>query len=435
MEVNQKLWNQSDSEIPDWLEKFTIGNDRKLDVFLAPFDVLASLAHAKMLNKCGYLTNQELAQIEKGFEKIRKLIDDEEFCIGDGVEDVHSQIELMLIEFCGETGKKIHTARSRNDQVLAAMKLYLLDRLDEIHDRVKSITLKFLEKSNQHQSDLLPGYTHMQVAMPSSFGLWFSAYAESLTQDLIFVRAAREMISSNPLGSAAGYGTSLKIDREFTTNLLPFSSLNENVVYAQMTRGKSERNAAYAMAGIASSLAKFCMDCCLYFSQELNFISLPSSFTTGSSIMPHKKNPDVFELLRAQFNRVQSLPNEIQLLLQNLPSGYHRDFQVCKDMIIPAIENFIPNLSVLEKVIPEILIRKDILSDEKYKYVFSVEKLNQMVLSGIPFRDAYREIAREIASNRFSAPEVLSDYHPVKTLFVTNSKIRRKLSRPDAIFE
>lgn len=396
-----KLW-QKDKIALDEVEKFTVGNDMKLDVYLAPFDVLGSLAHTQMLESIGLLTKDELHVLQIELKNIYKQIAEGGFVLEDGVEDIHSQVELMLTQKLGDTGKKIHSARSRNDQVLVDLKLFLRSEIEKLVGTTKEFFDLLMQQSDKYKDDLLPGYTHLQLAMPSSFGLWFGAYAESLVDDLITVQAAYEVVNKNPLGSAAGYGSSFPINRKMTTALLGFSDLNYNVVYAQMGRGKTERIVAAAIANIAATLAKLSMDACLYLNQNFAFISFPDELTTGSSIMPHKKNPDVFELIRSHCNRLQALPNEIMMMTTNLPSGYHRDLQLLKEHIIPAFENLQACLQMAGLMLGNIEVKKDLLKDEKYKFLFSVDEVNKLVLQGMPFRDAYKQIGHDIDAGNFN---------------------------------
>jgi argininosuccinate lyase len=396
-----KLW-QKDIQSLKSVEKFTVGNDRELDIYLAPFDVLGSLAHIKMLGSIGLLSSDELAQLEVELKNIYQLIQKGNFKLDDGVEDIHSQVELMLTQKLGDVGKKIHSARSRNDQVLVDLKLFLRSEIEKLVLTTKALFDLLIQQSEKHKDDLLPGYTHLQLAMPSSFGLWFGAYAESLVDDLITLQAAFEVVNKNPLGSAAGYGSSFPINRKMTTDLLGFDDLNYNVVYAQMGRGKTERIVASALANIAASLSKLSMDACLYLNQNFSFISFPEELTTGSSIMPHKKNPDVFELIRSHCNRIQALPNEIMLMTTNLPSGYHRDLQLIKEHIIPAFQNLQSCIEMTGLMISNMVVKKDLLLNKQYQFLFSVEEVNKLVLQGVPFRDAYKQIGNDIDKGNFS---------------------------------
>ncbi len=397
----KKIWQKDNTKTNDLVNKFTVGKDLDFDDRLAKYDVLGSIAHAKMLAEVGLIRLDEEQAIVAVLEEVLSEIEKGSFEIDKTAEDIHSQIETILIEKLGETGKKIHTARSRNDQVLTDIKLYLLDEIREITERADSFFQILKDKANQHKNVLLPGYTHFQVAMPSSFGLWFGAYAEALVDDLELLFATKNIINKNPLGSAAGYGSSFPIDRESTTYKLDFRTLNYNVVYAQMTRGKSEKLLANSLSVLAGTLSKFSYDVCLYLSQNFDFISFPKEFTTGSSIMPHKKNPDIFELVRARCNRIQALPNELILLTNNLPSGYHRDLQLTKEILFPAIDSLKECLEILIYTLPNIEVKDNILDDEKYKYIFSVEKINEEVKNGKSFRDAYIQIGQEIENGVF----------------------------------
>ena len=405
-----KLWQKDKTALAE-VEKFTVGKDRQLDIYLAPFDVLGSLAHIKMLESVGLLTKEELSQLEIELKNIYQQIHKGEFKLNDGVEDIHSQVELMLTQKLGDTGKKIHSARSRNDQVLVDLKLFLRSEIEKTVINTKLLFDLLITHSEKYKEDLLPGYTHLQLAMPSSFGLWFGAYAESLVDDLITVEAAYQVVNKNPLGSAAGYGSSFPINRQMTTGLLGFDDLNYNVVYAQMGRGKTERIVASALANIAATISKLSMDACLFLNQNFAFISFPDELTTGSSIMPHKKNPDVFELIRAHCNRIQALPNEIMLMTTNLPSGYHRDLQLIKEHIIPAFINLNDCLQMAGLMLSNIEIKKDLLSDEKYAFLFSVEEVNKLVLEGMPFRDAYKKVGADIEAGDFSYSDSLKHTH------------------------
>ena len=396
-----KLWDKGYS-IDKKIDVFTVGNDRALDEVLARYDVIGNRAQAMMLNKIGVLTDDELKDILRELDVIAADIEKGGFTIGDEFEDVHSKIEFMLTERLGDTGKKIHTARSRNDQVLTDMHLYVRDELLHIRDGVKRLFDLLLGLSEKYKDVLLPGYTHLQVAMPSSFGLWFGAYAESLVDDVYMIGAAYRVADQNPLGSAAGYGSSFPIDREETTRQMGFSQMKVNSVAAQMGRGKLEKTAAFAMASVAGTLSKMAMDVCLYMSQNFGFVSFPDELTTGSSIMPHKKNPDVFELIRAKCNRVQALPNELILIQNNLPSGYQRDLQLLKECFVPAVSMLKSCLEMAAFMLENIRVSEGLLDDERYKYVFSVEEVNRLVLSGMPFRDAYKKVGREIQDGVFT---------------------------------
>jgi argininosuccinate lyase len=396
-----KLWQKNTASLKE-VETFTVGKDREMDLYLAPFDVLGSLAHTQMLESVNLLTKTELTILQVELKRIYALIASGEFRLQDDVEDIHSQVELLLTQALGDTGKKIHSARSRNDQVLVDVKLFLRNELEQLVNSTQPFFELLQSQSEKYKDHLLPGYTHLQLAMPSSFGLWFGAYAESLVDDLITLKAAYDVVNKNPLGSAAGYGSSFPINRTLTTQLLGFADLNHNVVYAQMGRGKAERIVAQALANIADTLAKLSMDACLYLNQNFDFINFPTELTTGSSIMPHKKNPDVFELIRSHCNRIKALPNEIMLMTTNLPSGYHRDLQLLKEHLFPAFKTLKDCIEMAGLMLSNIEIRKDIVKDEKYKYLFSVEEVNKLVLQGIPFRDAYKQIGLAIDSGKFT---------------------------------
>jgi len=408
--MTKKLW-QKDKETNALVEKFTVGKDREFDLLLAEHDVVASKAHAKMLQKIGLLSAADLKKVLDGFAQIEKQIKQGKFTIEEGIEDVHSQIEYQLTKTAGDAGKKIHTGRSRNDQVLTAVKLYLRSELKTISDQIKALFEIFISLSEQHKNVLLPGYTHLQIAMPSSFGLWFGAYAESLCDDMELVAAAYAICNKNPLGSAAGYGSSFPLDRKLTTELIGFDTLNVNSVYAQMTRGKSEKAMATALSSIGQTLAKFSYDICLYMSQNFDFISFPEELTTGSSIMPHKKNPDVFELIRGKCNLIQGIPNQLTLLTSNLPSGYHREMQLTKEVLFPAIAQLKDCLQILTFALPQVKVKKDILKDEKYLYLYSVDAVNDLVKKGMSFRDAYKKVGLEINNGKFKRPEELKHTH------------------------
>ena len=405
-----KLWDKG-QETHKRIEEFTTGKDRSLDLHLAAYDVKASIAHAKMLGSVGLLDKKEADDLVDALGEIAESIDQGQFRIEEGFEDMHSKIEYLLTERLGDTGKKIHTARSRNDQVLVALHLYFKDELSGIQDSVKALFHELLQLAKKHRDDYLPGYTHLQQAMPSSFGLWFSAYAELLVDDIHFIKAAFKIADQNPLGSAAGYGSSFPINREYTTNSLDFHTMKYNSVAAQMSRGKVERSVGFAIASLASTLAKMAMDVCLYMNQNFGFISFPDQFTTGSSIMPHKKNPDVFELIRANCNRLQNLPNEIAMLTTNLPSGYHRDFQLLKEIILPGIREIKNNLEVATLAISQVQVKTDILKDGEYDLLYSVDAVHELVKSGLPFREAYKQVAEDIAAGKFTPPENLEHTH------------------------
>ncbi|HTB27129.1 MAG TPA: argininosuccinate lyase [Puia sp.] len=397
-----KLWEKKGSDINTQIEKFTVGRDPEFDMILAIYDVQGSMAHAKMLESVNMLSTDEARSIQKELENIESDIKNGLFSIETGVEDIHSQIELNLTRKIGEAGKKIHSGRSRNDQIAVDIKLFLRAEILKIKAEVKELFDLLISLSHQHRNDLLPGYTHLQIAMPSSFGLWFGAYAESLIDDLEILAASYQVVNKNPLGSGAGYGSSLPLNRKMTTELLGFNSLHYNVVYAQMSRGKTEKLVSFGLASIAATLSRLAMDCCLYMNQNFGFISFPDELTTGSSIMPHKKNPDVFELIRAKSNRIQSIPNELSLLMNNLPSGYHRDMQLTKEILFPSIEDLKSCIEMTILMLSHIRIKKDILQDDKYKYLFSVEAVNELVIKGVPFREAYQTIGNQIQSDTFT---------------------------------
>jgi len=400
-----KLWQKENTSVSDLIEKFTVGRDKEFDLMLAEYDVQGSIAHVKMLGEVGLMAKEESEIAVKALKQIGNEIHPEtgrtKFKIQNNVEDVHSQIELLLTERIGEIGKKIHSGRSRNDQIAVDIKLYLRAEILKIKDEAKTLFDLLISQSERYKDKLLPGYTHLQIAMPSSFGLWFGAYAESLVDDLELLSTSYIITNKNPLGSGAGYGSSFPLNRTTTSQLLNFSSLNYNSVYAQMIRGKTEKVVSFGLSSIAATLSKLSMDCCLYLNQNFNFISFPSELTTGSSIMPHKKNPDVFELIRAKCNRIQSIPNELTILLNNLPSGYHRDLQLTKEILFPSIEELKACLQLTTLMLSNIQIKDDILKDEKYKYLFSVEAVNELVNKGIPFREAYQQIGNQIEKGEF----------------------------------
>jgi argininosuccinate lyase len=405
-----KLW-QKNNKVSELVEKFTIGNDQVMDMYLAPYDVLGSIAHTTMLAEVGLLTAAEQIAIKKALVAIYEKIQAGTFSLAPAVEDIHSQVEILLTEALGDAGKKIHSARSRNDQVLVDIKLFLRDEIISLTESVHSFFKVLQAKSEAHKNDLLPGYTHLQLAMPSSFGLWLGAYAESLVDDITVLQAAYKVVNKNPLGSAAGYGSSFPINRMRTTELLGFESLNYNVVYAQMGRGKAERITAMAMANIADTLSKLSMDASLFMNQNFGFIQFPEELTTGSSIMPHKKNPDVFELIRSYCNRIKALPNEIMMMTTNLPSGYHRDLQLLKEHLFPAFTELKNCLEMASLMIQNMEVKKDILEDPKYQYLFSVEEVNKLVLTGMPFRDAYKQVGASIEAGKFTYSTALAHTH------------------------
>jgi len=428
-----KLWQKDKTSLKE-VEKFTVGNDRKFDLLLAPFDVLGSIAHVTMLESAGLLEKKEKEQLVKELQKIYQSILRSEFTIDADVEDVHSQVELLLTRKLGDVGKKIHSARSRNDQVLVDIKLFLRSELEGLVLSVQSLFELLQTQSEKYRDYLLPGYTHLQLAMPSSFGLWFGAYAESLVDDLVTVEAAYRVVNKNPLGSAAGYGSSFPINRTMTTRLLGFADLNYNVVYAQMGRGKAERITAQALANIADTLAKLSMDACLYLNQNFDFISFPAELTTGSSIMPHKKNPDVFELIRSHCNRIKALPNEITMMTTNLPSGYHRDLQLLKEHLFPAFQTLKDCIEMTGLMLSNISVKKDILENEKYKYLFSVEEVNRLVNSGIPFRDAYKKVGLDIEAGQFTYKTDIRHSHEGSIGNLCTEDIKKQLKSVVASF-
>ena len=396
----QKLWEKN-VQVDQEVDTFTVGKDREMNLYLAKYDVLGSMAHITMLESIGLLTKEELTVLLAELKNIYAVADSGRFVIEEGVEDVHSQVELMLTRRLGDTGKKIHSGRSRNDQVLLDLKLFTRAQIQEIVELVSGLFEVLISQSSRYKDVLLPGYTHLQIAMPSSFGLWFGAYAESLADDLQMMQAAYKVCNRNPLGSAAGYGSSFPLRRQMTTDLLGFDSLDYNVVYAQMGRGKMERTVAFAMAGIAATLSKLAFDACMFNSQNFGFIKLPDQFTTGSSIMPHKKNPDVFELTRAKCNKLQGLPQQITLISNNLPSGYFRDLQIIKEVFLPSFDELKDCLRMVTHMMREVKVNEHILDDDKYALLFSVEEVNRLVLEGVPFRDAYKQVGLNIEAGKF----------------------------------
>lgn len=423
-----KLWDKGIS-IDKQIEKFTVGNDRELDMYLAEYDIQASKAHAKMLGKVGILNSDEVESLLLELEKLKVQFENDEFHIEEEFEDVHSKIEYELTKKLGDTGKKIHTARSRNDQVLVAQQLYFKDNLQQISGKTRKLIDVLLELADEHKVKLLPGYTHLQVAMPSSFGLWFSAYAELLIDDLYLLDAGLKIVDQNPLGSAAGYGSSFPIDREYTTQELGFSTQKYNVVAAQMSRGKCERTVTSNIASLANTLSRFAMDICLYMSQNFDFISFPDELTTGSSIMPHKKNPDVFELIRGKCNKLQAIANEMILITNNLPSGYHRDFQLIKENSIYAVENMKEILDVFTHSIAQVKVKEVDLKEEKYKYLFTVDSINELVMSGKSFRDAYKIIGEQVQNGTYKASEGMQHSHSGSKDNLSLNLIRLKLQQ------
>ena len=406
----QKLWEKN-VQVDHEVDVFTVGRDREMDLYLAKYDVLGSMAHITMLEKIGLLEADELKQLLAELRKIYAIAGAGQFVIEDGIEDVHSQVELMLTRQLGDMGKKIHSGRSRNDQVLVDLKLYTRAEIQELVHLVQELFEVLQQQSERYKEVLLPGYTHLQIAMPSSFGLWFGAYAESLTDDMLLLQAAYRICNRNPLGSAAGYGSSFPLNRQLTTDLLGFDSMDYNVVYAQMGRGKMERTVAFALAGIAGTLSKLAFDACMFNSQNFGFIKLPDQFTTGSSIMPHKKNPDVFELTRAKCNKIQGLPNQITLICNNLPSGYFRDLQIIKEVFLPSFDELKDCLRMVTHMMREVKVNEHILDDDKYSLLFSVEEVNRRVLAGVPFRDAYKQVGLAIEAGEFVADKQVHHTH------------------------
>lgn len=430
-----KLWQKNTDSLKE-VEQFTVGNDREFDLLLAPFDVLGSIAHAKMLAEVGLISKEESDQLVKELQAIYSSIQNSppdgragKFKIQNNVEDVHSQVEFLLTEKLGDTGKKIHTARSRNDQVLVDIKLFLRHEIEQLVNNVLPFFELLQSQSEKYKDYLFPGYTHFQLAMPSSFGLWFGAYAESLVDDLTTLKAAYDVVNKNPLGSAAGYGSSFPINRTLTTKLLGFDDLNYNVVYAQMGRGKTERIVAMAIANIADTLSKLSMDACLYLNQNFGFISFPPELTTGSSIMPHKKNPDVFELIRSHCNQIKALPNEIMIMTTNLPSGYHRDLQLLKEHLFPVFKTLKDCIEMAGLMLSNIEIKKDILTDEKYKYIFSVEEVNKLVNAGMPFRDAYKKVGMDIEAGKFKYETSIHHTHEGSIGNPGNEEIKKQMQK------
>jgi len=423
-----KLWSKG-FEPDQLIERFTVGADRELDLRLARYDVQGSMAHIRMLESIGLLSKDELDKLLAGLQEIAAIIEEGNFRIDEGVEDVHSQVEFMLTAKLGDIGKKIHSGRSRNDQVLVDLKLFMRDELRRIASETERLFHKLLELSEKHKDVLMPGYTHLQVAMPSSFGLWFGAYAESMADDMQLLVAAYNIANQNPLGSAAGYGSSFPLDREMTTRLLGFADLHYNVVAAQMSRGKTERAAAMAIAAIASTLGHLAMDVCMWMCQNFGFVSFPDEFTTGSSIMPHKKNPDVFEIMRGKCNRLQSVPNEIALLTANLPLGYNRDLQLLKDITFPATTEIVKCLEMCDFMLQHIRINRDIINDPKYDYLFTVEDVNRLALSGMPYRDAYKTIGMQVQHGEYKPTREVHHTHEGSTGNLCNDRIAAKMHR------
>lgn len=434
-----KLWQKdNNTQASDWskqVERFTVGNDRNIDVLMASFDVLGNMAHAKMLASVGLLSNEEADLLFAALKDIFTTTQEGNFVIKDSIEDVHSQVEYLLTQKLGDTGKKIHSARSRNDQVLVDVKLFLRNEIESLINTIIPFFQLLQQQSETFKNHLLPGYTHLQIAMPSSFGLWFGAYAESLVDDVITLQSAFQVVNKNPLGSAAGYGSSFPINRTLTTELLGFSNLNYNVVYAQMGRGKAERITAQALANVADTLSKLSMDMCLYLNQNFDFVSFPASLTTGSSIMPHKKNPDVFELIRSHCNQIKALPNEIMMMTTNLPSGYHRDLQLLKENLFPAFTTLKDCINMATLMLSNISIKENILQDDKYQYLFSVEEVNKLVLQGVPFRDAYKQIGNAIEANEFKSSRELNHTHEGSIGNLCNEQINEMMQKAISQFE
>lgn len=426
--MSRKLWEKN-IQVDKEVERFTVGKDRELDLYLAPYDMLGSMAHITMLESIGLLTKDELQSLHAELKNMYAKAERGNFVIEEGVEDVHSQVELMLTRKLGDIGKKIHSGRSRNDQVLLDLKLFTRARIRELVRLTGDLFEVLIDQSNRYKDILMPGYTHLQIAMPSSFGLWFAAYAESLADDLLLMQAAYKICNRNPLGSAAGYGSSFPLNRSMTTELLGFDSMNYNVIYAQMGRGKMERTVAYAMAGIAATLSKLAMDACLFNSQNFGFIQLPDSFTTGSSIMPHKKNPDVFELTRAKCNTLQGMPQQIALICNNLPSGYFRDLQIIKELFLPSFDELNDCLRMVTLMMREIKINEHILDDPKYSLLFSVEKVNRLVMDGVPFRDAYKKVGMDIEAGTFTADQTVRHTHEGSMGNLCNEKIEQLMQQ------
>lgn len=418
-----KLWSKG-FEINKEIERFTVGRDREMDLYLAKYDVMGSMAHITMLNSIGLIADDELPLLLNELRKIYAICEKGEFVIEDDIEDVHSQVELMLTRALGDMGKKIHSGRSRNDQVLVDLKLFTRAALREVVESTKTLFDELIAKSEQYKNVLMPGYTHLQIAMPSSFGLWFGAYAESLTDDMLYLQSAYKMTNRNPLGSAAGYGSSFPLNRQMTTDLLGFDTMNYNVVYAQMGRGKLERNVAFSIAGLAGTLAKLAFDACMFNSQNFQFVKLPKECTTGSSIMPHKKNPDVFELIRAKSNKLQSLPTQVTLIQNNLPCGYFRDLQIIKEVFLPAFDELKDCLNMTAYIINKIEVREDILDNPMYDPIFSVEEVNRLAVEGMPFRDAYKKVGLDIEAGKFTPNKNIHHTHEGSIGNLCNDRIQ-----------
>lgn len=431
-----KLWSKEKTSTAAQIEQFTVGRDREFDLLMASFDVQGSIAHVTMLGEQGLMSAANAAEAVVGLQTILQEIKEGNFSIDDGAEDIHSQIEFMLTKRIGEAGKMIHTGRSRNDQVALDIKLFLRSAITAVKADTLDLFELLINKSNEHRDTLIPGYTHLQIAMPSSIGLWLGAYAESLVDDMEFLSAAYQVANKNPLGSGAGYGSSFPLNRKRTTELLGFSDLNYNSVYAQMSRGKTEKLTAMAIASVAATLSRLAMDCCLYMNQNFGFIFFPDELTTGSSIMPHKKNPDVFELIRAKCNRIQATPNELTLLINNLPSGYHRDMQLTKEILFPALDELHACISMMKLMISAMQVKSDILQDEKYRYLFSVEKVNELVNQGLPFRDAYTQVGNLIDQGKFEfdTSKALHHTHEGSIGNLCNHEIRIAMERVNSKF-
>lgn len=431
--MSNKLWEKN-FEVNKEIERFTVGRDREMDMYLAKYDVLGSMAHITMLESIGLLEKDELEKLLAELRHIYQLCEDGKFSIEKDVEDVHSEVELMLTRKLGDMGKKIHSGRSRNDQVLVDLKLFTRHELMEVVDNVKALFDELIQKSNQYKDVLMPGYTHLQIAMPSSFGLWFGAYAEGLADDMLFLQAAWRMTNRNPLGSAAGYGSSFPLNRQMTTDLLGFDSMDYNVVYAQMGRGKMERNVAFAMATVAGTLAKMAFDACMFNCQNFQFVKLPKECTTGSSIMPHKKNPDVFELIRAKSNKLQSLPQQIMMIMNNLPVGYFRDLQIIKEVFLPAFDELNDCLRMAAYIINKMEVNDHILDNPMYDPMFSVEEVNRLAAAGMPFRDAYKKVGLEIEAGEFVANKNIHHTHEGSIGNLCNDKIQALMEQTMAEF-
>lgn len=430
----QKLWEKN-VQVNEAIEQFTVGRDIEMDLYLAKHDVLGSMAHITMLESIGLLEKHELQTLLQEMRSIYQLAENGNFQIENGVEDVHSQVELMLTRKLGDMGKKIHSGRSRNDQVLLDLKLFTRSKIRQIAEAVKEVFDILIRQSETYKEVLMPGYTHLQIAMPSSFGLWFGAYAESLADDLLILQAAYRICNRNPLGSAAGYGSSFSLNRQMTTDLLGFESMNYNVIYAQMGRGKMERNVAFALASIAGTLSKLAFDACMFSSQNFGFVKLPDNCTTGSSIMPHKKNPDVFELTRAKCNKLQGLPQQITLIMNNLPSGYFRDLQIIKEVFLPAFDELLDCLHMTAYIMDKITINRNILDDDKYLAIFSVEEVNRLAAEGMPFRDAYKKVGLDIEAGKFKHDKQVHHTHEGSIGNLCNDRIRKRMDETFISFD